>query len=430
VFALDRSRSLQASTTGSDGARHFGTRRLVRASLLVLALTLIGALALACESQSETEDEEKSVERQDPDPERTIHVELLYPPEEGYKNAHYRIEFRPGEGYDFPDKLLDPMLAAATEDLIPSDGMKSCRPSDSRPRWKVRIPREKGGELLLTSSSGCQHYAPWNVVKDGKLYVQLSGAFGEAFQNALVELDTPRFENARWPRKARFELTENHGEIPDGAEAQTPPWASMKDELVEHSDFAKHFGEEAAEVDEFELLCSQSVSEACTTLIAEATVDWRGHELRLRATANKDEIASIDMPKEMTDFDAFLDSKLFGSIEKSAGDKPITVAYDKRGDCRSLGYGAPHYKPDTDVESLNCEVYTAEVKYYDGAESLPPRVLYFPALEAARLTNWADKTDEAFYERLDARDKIMEAILLDRVWFFSTLDGELAEIEK
>lgn len=397
-----------------------------------MVVALCGVMFAACERGGGGESSgEQRAAREKPDPARGIKVSVRYPPDERIREAHYVIDYRPGSGYDLEASLLEPLQAAVRADLVPSDGPKSCRYSDGLPWFEIHLPKVNEGDsdVRLVSTSHCQDFAPWNVIVDGKLYVQLSGAIGRALRPVLVELDSLRFEHYRWPSEARFELTANAGTLPEDVTVQTPPWLTLEAALVEHPGFAATFGKEAR-VGSLRILCSQAVSADCSELLGQARLPWRGHELELGSTLALDKVLSIDMPESGEGFDALLGSKLFAAFSKSAAGATITLAYDKRGDCRNVERAAETYAPGKAASELGCEFYSALVEPYEGATQLPPQIFYYPSLGAARLNNWVDRTDLGFYKSLGAPEKIGEAILLEKTFFFSTLDGKLTQIER
>ncbi len=85
---------------------------------------------------------------------------------------------------------LDALRKAAQEDLIPSDGLYACRFRENMPQFRIEFVQD-AKKVQVLSSSDCKHAAPFNVIKDGRHYIQVTGAFGEALEKALALSGNP-----------------------------------------------------------------------------------------------------------------------------------------------------------------------------------------------------------------------------------------------
>jgi len=79
------------------------------------------------------------------------------------------------------------LLDAASE-LEPSDGVHECYPiADYYPRVDIQV-NDGRRQLSMSSRSGCWYFGPWNVVRDGSLFVQYrGGAIWNAISPMLVD---------------------------------------------------------------------------------------------------------------------------------------------------------------------------------------------------------------------------------------------------
>ena len=108
------------------------------------------------------------------------------------------------------DALVD---AIGTEnDLIPADGFYACRYQENMPEYRVEFQRNQK-KYQIVSMSNCLNAAPFNVIIDGKPFIQISGAFGSALQKVLTEsgVQLKVGETA-----AMIMFDKNSGVIPEG----------------------------------------------------------------------------------------------------------------------------------------------------------------------------------------------------------------------
>ncbi|MBQ4360990.1 MAG: hypothetical protein II767_12130, partial [Proteobacteria bacterium] len=79
---------------------------------------------------------------------------------------------------------LDDLRKAAAQDLIPSDGLYACRLRDNMPQFRLEFTQDSK-KVQILSSSDCLHAAPFNLIVDGKYYIQVTGALGVSLEKAL-----------------------------------------------------------------------------------------------------------------------------------------------------------------------------------------------------------------------------------------------------
>ena len=79
---------------------------------------------------------------------------------------------------------LDDLRKAAAQDLIPSDGLYACRLRENMPQFRLEFTQDSK-KVQILSSSDCLHAAPFNLIVDGKHYIQVTGALGVSLEKAL-----------------------------------------------------------------------------------------------------------------------------------------------------------------------------------------------------------------------------------------------------
>ncbi len=409
-----------------------GTRN-VRFVACLITVSAFLSLSMGCEEPAPEVENSVATTPTGPPDDATVALTLRHdwPGDQAYRTITYEV-LKGGDLYYYDDsvipaELVDRVVQAANVNALPSDGLKSCRYAASFPTYHVTIHSPEEGDVALQSSSRCADWAPWNVVVDGALNVQLDGSFGRALLPLLKEMDPSRWDAVVTPKPGRFELT-GGGVVPEGVKAQELAANGFREKLLAFEAFSAAFPK--AKPESMRVLCSQKASPFCSELLGEATLPYRkGFVLTLDLALGLDAVKKIHWPETTQDLDALFKSKLFASFKKSAGDNPVSVRYDAGSDCRNLGHAASFYKPDVDVSTLSCALWQVSVDY-EGATTLPPMIFYYPSLGAARLGNWSDHTDPEFYKRLKAHATVMDDVILERVRFFATLDGDIEMISK
>jgi len=393
---------------------------------------LLSALVFSCEVPKEEEPEEsaKSTRLDVPEGSAFFLIEQRWSGDLAHRSVSYKLYITDDgfiyDGAAIPNDLVEAVANAANQDLIASDSIKSCREDDSNPVITMTFPASRGGVVVQTSSL-CENWAPWNVIADGKLFVQLSGRLGHALPALLMVLEPSRWEGAPPLKSGRFELTKV-GPLPEGA-VVAPLLAGNLLELVkEDPGFKSRFPGKT--IEELRVLCSQAQSADCSELLGRATVPYgKGETFDLLLDLKLDSLLGLQMPADDASLEEFLESKPYKTMKDLSQGNPIVLSYDAKGDCERLAYGAKEYLPEADASTLGCAFFTAILEY-EGATLLPPKLTYYPALKAMRLTGWADKTDPDFFVRLKARTDIMEQVILERAYLFADLQGLITEIPK
>lgn len=359
------------------------------------------------------------------------------------KHAHrgdstYRLQpledgnFRLGK-IDIDAKYVTPLLAAADKNLIPADTMKSCEPSPENVGVNITIPRKEGGDLKLISTADCLHFAPWNVIKDGKLYVQLTGEIGKALPELGFQVEQILWENWTLPDEGRINLSEGTP-APEGVEAQTLPFADFQAKLLENAVYKANFGDAVPESVRY--VCSQKQSPDCSQLMGIASIPYKDmYTLNLGFDVGQDGIKDVHWPADDKVFANFMKSRpveLLKSFRPKKVEEPIYVEFSQKGDCRKMTPGISDIKEDANPEACSYIYMRLE---YEGAERLPPELFYYPELDAMVLKDrQVFGTDFSFYKKLKASKTdladLENDIRYEKFYWYVDRDGKVTKVRK
>ena len=395
---------------------------------MVFALLL---LCWGCEAEKSQEKQRAEQEQGQPAGEEVMTVEVKYPPDKAHRSVTYHIE-RSGESYiehqsELPTELVDAVFAAADEGLLPSEGLRSCR--DSQRNIRIRVTMKRGeDERIFESNSRCDRWAPWNVIGEGKLQVQLNGAFGAALLPLLRAMDQQMWAPVEHNKSGRIRLN-TFNPPPEGLSTTPLPLPGLQD-LKAWAPLAERFGDEV-EVISMRLLCSQERSPDCSTYFAWVQIQYdKNKTLSFEVSVEEGAFKGIEMPPagEEDAIKQLLDSQIFKAFNRSVKEGHVVdMSWAQDYDCRHVRGATPVLVPAADPSQVACDVLTVRLEY-DGAETLPPVLHYYPALGAVRLEGWAHKTDPVFFEALKLSSDVRDTLILDRVELFIDFDGKVHEV--
>ena len=101
------------------------------------------------------------------------------------KIREYRVDNKPIS--QEATEAVEAFIQAVDSNMIPSDGIYTCRYEQNQPQFKVEL-NKNGHHYSLVSSSDCLHAAPFNIRLDNdpsQWSLQLSGEIGIALEKAL-----------------------------------------------------------------------------------------------------------------------------------------------------------------------------------------------------------------------------------------------------
>ena len=244
-------------------------------------------------------------------------------------------------------------LFAALTDLKPTDRALQCTShTDDYPELTVTLGEDAWTpKLSFNSSSNCHLNVPWNIVRDGKRFVQFTGAAGRAVRALLVAVDPDHW---------------THG--PDTADASTsgpvaeePIWLDdykADDKSVGRAGACAHDLETSAQAQQFfgapphvtelTLLCDLVKSADCSVPIARTELAWAGLDATVDIPCTNGKIA---LTKELVQVRDFVTSKVVRTALKLAGKARLWPAW---GTWELEAGSLPHmeYTPGTQVIEL------------------------------------------------------------------------------
>ncbi len=111
----------------------------------------------------------------------------------GHDKRHYALvwngtEYRTDNGNRVDAALIDALYAALTPTRETPDRLDCNSHTDDYPAFDIAI--EGDDPVELTSTSNCGSYAPWNIERDGKLFVQFSGDAWGALASIFAAVDS------------------------------------------------------------------------------------------------------------------------------------------------------------------------------------------------------------------------------------------------
>ena len=166
--------------------------------IALLAFVFLGAgLGFGCEAPEEEEVGQEQKKKVPADRAKRVEIKHQHAGDQAHKRVSYELAFVDGE-YEFDGYPLDraeavSALQKSVENLTPSDSLKTCRFAPTKPTFRITLPM--GDERVeLISTSQCKDWAPWNVIKGGKLYVQLDGSVGKALLPILQEINPEKWK--------------------------------------------------------------------------------------------------------------------------------------------------------------------------------------------------------------------------------------------
>lgn len=243
---------------------------------------------------------------------------------------------------------LEALFAAAQTDLIPSDKLYACRYRDNMPQYRLNFTHNNKTYAII-STSACQNGAPWNVIIDGKSFVQISGAIGTALNNLLntaglnVSIgDTPAILMFNEPLQLEDFQLEN---------TQIPA-AWFDTEFRKDPDFADTiqsietlFGP----LDLPEIACNQAKSNNCKAVSAKYTLKFATNcEFAIPIKFDSGKVsANLPSKKAFETLANASKSSVFKAWTNAPRQEPIRVTYDNPDECKLVHGLAKHFdQPD------------------------------------------------------------------------------------
>lgn len=269
---------------------------------------------------------------------------------------------------------LDALTVAATEELVPSDGIYTCRYRENMPQYRLDF-RRNGKHYAIISSSNCQHGAPFNVLVDGAWYIQMNGAIGKALESALQQADNG-LKIGETP--AVFMLSDSITVQGYEGKAQAHPAAHYDAKFRADASFGgalKYFETLFGTLKLPEVACNQAKSAACSDVSARYTVQILPGITYLQSIKFNAGAVEAKFPTQ-TEFEQLAHARenagLKAYAEAYGKEMPVQVTWHDGGDCKLVKGLAKHFELP---ETLSCSYwqFTAKDKpagiYYNGLKS-------------------------------------------------------------
>jgi hypothetical protein len=299
------------------------------------------------------------------------------------------------------DSAVVKALAGAFDQLVPSDGLKNCDSrSDDYPDFTIHVTGSRGAVDLL-STSNCRDCAPWNVVHNGKLYVQSSGKLGKALDPLLRAGKVPA---ATWFGKEGGLMFDylSRRDPPKGVTTVAEPFQAL---LLRRASASPVVADAfpGRRVLGVSALCHREPPEtdnpACARLDALLTVALDDpFAVDVGATVDNFEVQRFaPVPTDMAA--KLASSKLYRALAASSTTRPLVLSFTEEKDCNQARHAAEDLGWRTPPD---CSFW-----YTAGAaeEGAPPSLFYIPTLQVAWILHGGGAAERAFYEALGASER-------------------------
>lgn len=402
------------------------------------------------------------------DPDDTVEI-VIHHPGANQKNIYYkyhRLSAEHGDkgarqGFDDDegrtlaqaDSLaLEALLEATTSDLLESDAFYGCRSVDNgrqiRIRWTKKDASGAKHKCSITTASNCLDFAPFNVVIDGKRYVQLNGKTGRALR-AFFERDE-KFQAQTKHLKAGFmDLTQPiAGDVDQTGASPSASLIGQFDALFKQDPRLTAILE-ARNADSspiwdttLELGCNQSKSAACDTLVGRYTIPLSADTHMYLSIAYADGALQADFPSDFSTIRrGFEQPAVRAFIDHTV--RPVTVSWAASDTCPVLDALMPWFEDRGNTKNTNkahassCAAWTFTSS--DKAQSL----IYYPRLDATWIMDNAEtvgsalaplvskkylpKTTKKWITDIQKKSGSPKNIFLDgqsQIYVFETKDGK------
>lgn len=269
---------------------------------------------------------------------------------------------------------LENLAAAVTQDLIPSDGIYTCRYRENMPQYRLDLTRD-GKHYSVISSSDCQHGSPFNVLVDGIWHIQMNGEIGKALETALQSINVT-LKVGETP--AVFMLSDKIQIQGFEGKAQTHPAAYYDAKFRADATFGgalKYFETLFGALELPEVACNQAKSTTCSDVSARYTVKVLPGVTYLQPIKFHAAAVEAKFPTQ-TEFEQLAKARENAGFKAYAAaygkDTPVQVTWHDGGDCKMVKGLAKHFELP---ETLSCSYWQLSAKdkpsgiYYNGLKS-------------------------------------------------------------
>ena len=365
----------------------------------------------------------------------------------------YLPHFVDAEEAPVDSEKLAALLESATEGLIESDAFYSCRNVENgrqiRIRWTKTDPDNTKHKYEITTSSNCLNFAPFNVVIDGKRYIQLNGKIGLALEEFFK--DDEKFLAQKKHLKPGFiDFTKPLPGDPDDTKAT--PSASILDhyDAIFKADPSLKAMLDARNADEtndiwkttLELGCNQSKSPNCDALIGRYTIPLTPETRYYLNIAYEGLALKADFPSDYSAIRrGFEQPAVRAFIENT--NTPVSVSWDSPESCPVLDALTPWFEDKGNTKNTNQEMKTSCDAWTFTSADKTQSLIYYPRLDATWITNnpetlnhalkplaskkYLPKLTKKFISNIDKNTNAQRNIFLDgqsNIYVFETQNGK------
>ncbi|MBO4350723.1 MAG: hypothetical protein J6A01_07255 [Proteobacteria bacterium] len=271
---------------------------------------------------------------------------------------------------------LEALITSADNNLIPADGYYTCRHQANMPEYRIEFTKNQK-KYQIISISNCLNAAPFNIIVDGKSFIQSTGELGQALQKALNDSGIA------------LKVGETAGMIMFDKPLETPPegFSAATGESPSLWFDAKFRTDEAfaqaiapiesaiAKLSPPEIACNQAKSPDCSTLMARYTLKIAdAMEFQFSATSSADKVtAPLPPANAFESLAKAIQSPIVTAWQDAAErTEPIHLKWADAAECNMLKGIAKYLEAP---ENPSCASWTLTSKDF-------PTAIYYPGIDA------------------------------------------------
>lgn len=369
---------------------------------------------------------------------------------------HYLPRFADAEDAPVDNEKLGALLESATEGLIESDAFYSCRSVENgrqiRIRWTKKDPDNTKHKYEITTSSNCLDFAPFNVVIDGKRFLQINGEIGRQLQEFLND-DASFLAQKKHLKPGFIDFTKPLPQLESSETCDKDTCGSL---VLNHFDAifkadphlkAMLDVRNADETNDqwkttLELGCNQSKSPTCDALVGRYTIPLSAETRYYLSFTYENQTLKADFP---TDFSAirrgFEQPVLRAFIENT--NQPVSVSWASPADCPVLNALAPWFEDKGNTKNTNHEMKDSCDAWTFTSADKAQSIIYYPRLDATWVADdpetlknavkplaskkYLPKATKKFISNCDKPASVPRNLFLDgqsNIYLFETKDGK------
>lgn len=265
--------------------------------------------------------------------------------------------------------FVDAVARAAVTSLHRSDGMSTCHShTDDIRNFHVTIWGKRTIELFSTSH--CARNAPWNVVRDGVLFVQYDGSVAPPLYALLAVIEPERWTPSPPKRLGQERLllggtpTDGRGAPPAGVKRSASRAAACARSAEASAEARAAFGGPVT-ITQLWIGCDVEREPACRRTEARARLAWRGIDLTLPFACVDDAVDAASVSAQLAEVTPLADSKVFAAW-LAVAERPGMLEPEPPGIWRLRTIRAPEvwYHSQTQTIDLRAQDKAADAPFW------------------------------------------------------------------